>query len=149
MVDTILRKILEHITDQCLICYDVGIPCTARQDCDDPSSLIFPFQEGEIERCKSCDSVFHKHCFKRISSCPCGTRLKTEQEGSSTKGSQNMGNWGILSLDLLGKRADLSKGLVTGFLGKVRSLKSSRNEEEEHEDNNTVILMDSLPMTTL
>ncbi|XP_033516746.1 uncharacterized protein [Nicotiana tomentosiformis] len=149
MVDTVLRKIVEHITDQCLICYDVGIPCTARQDCDDPSSLIFPFQEGEIERCKSCDSVFHKHCFKRISSCPCGTRLKPEQEGNATKGSQNMGNWGILSLDLLRKRADLSKGLVTGFLGKVRSLKSSRNEDEEHEDNNAIILMDSLPMTTL
>lgn len=74
--------------------------------------------------------------------------MKPEQEGNATKGSQNMGNWGILSLDLLGKRADLSKGLVTGLLGKVRSLKSSRNEEE-HEDNNTVILMDSLPMTTL
>jgi hypothetical protein len=44
MVETVSRKILEHITDQCLVCCDVGIPCSARQDCSDPSSLIFPFQ---------------------------------------------------------------------------------------------------------
>ncbi|XP_057442930.1 uncharacterized protein LOC130734499 isoform X2 [Lotus japonicus] len=44
MVETLSRKILEHITDQCLICCDVGDPCSARQDCSDPSSLIFPFQ---------------------------------------------------------------------------------------------------------
>ncbi|KAL6583792.1 hypothetical protein OROMI_003081 [Orobanche minor] len=32
MVETVSRKIQEHITEQCLICYDVGIPCSARQD---------------------------------------------------------------------------------------------------------------------
>ncbi|KAJ0571279.1 hypothetical protein HanHA300_Chr05g0188481 [Helianthus annuus] len=44
MVETISKKIVNHITDECLICYDVGVPCGARQACDDPSSLIFPFQ---------------------------------------------------------------------------------------------------------
>ncbi|KAL9314116.1 hypothetical protein ACSQ67_019568 [Phaseolus vulgaris] len=44
MVETVSRKIMEHITDQCLVCCDVGDPCNARQDCSDPSSLIFPFQ---------------------------------------------------------------------------------------------------------
>ena len=44
MVETISKKIMNHITDECLICYDVGVPCGARQACDDPSSLIFPFQ---------------------------------------------------------------------------------------------------------
>lgn len=44
MVETVLKKILEHITEQCLICCDVGVACGARQDCNDPSSLIFPFQ---------------------------------------------------------------------------------------------------------
>lgn len=44
MVETISKKIVDHITDECLICYDVGVPCGARQACDDPSSLIFPFQ---------------------------------------------------------------------------------------------------------
>lgn len=46
MVETVLRKIVEHITDRCLICCDVGVPCSARQACDTPSSLIFPFQVG-------------------------------------------------------------------------------------------------------
>ncbi|KAM4107337.1 hypothetical protein ACJW30_04G135300 [Castanea mollissima] len=44
MVETVSRKILEHITEQCLICCDVGVPCSARQACNDPSALIFPFQ---------------------------------------------------------------------------------------------------------
>lgn len=44
MVETVSMKILKHITDQCLVCCDVGEPCSARQDCSDPSSLIFPFQ---------------------------------------------------------------------------------------------------------
>ncbi|XP_027338563.1 uncharacterized protein LOC113852475 isoform X2 [Abrus precatorius] len=49
MVETLSRKILEHITDQCLVCCDVGVPCNARQECSDPSSLIFPFQNNYIE----------------------------------------------------------------------------------------------------
>lgn len=44
IVETVQRKILEHITEQCLVCCDVGVPCNARQACDDTSSLIFPFQ---------------------------------------------------------------------------------------------------------
>ncbi|XP_066309006.1 uncharacterized protein [Miscanthus floridulus] len=43
-VQTISNRILEHITEQCLLCYDGGVPCAARQACDDPLSLIFPFQ---------------------------------------------------------------------------------------------------------
>lgn len=46
MVETVLSKIRGHITEQCLICCDVGVPCGARQACNDPSSLIFPFQVG-------------------------------------------------------------------------------------------------------
>lgn len=44
MVENVSRRILEHITEQCLVCCDVGVACGARQACDDPSSLIFPFQ---------------------------------------------------------------------------------------------------------
>ncbi|KAJ8536469.1 hypothetical protein K7X08_034870 [Anisodus acutangulus] len=147
MVETISRKILEHIAEQCLVCCDAGIPCNARQACDDPSSLIFPFQEGEIERCKSCQSVFHRRCFRRISSCPCGTRLKPEQEGNTSRGSQSASGAGDLSLDLTVKRADLSKGLFSGLFSKVRSLKSSEAGEQRPEDKSTVIVMGSLPMT--
>lgn len=44
MLETLSNKILEHIAQQCLVCYDTGVPCAARQVCDDPLSLIFPFQ---------------------------------------------------------------------------------------------------------
>ncbi|MCD7456689.1 hypothetical protein HAX54_032745 [Datura stramonium] len=149
MVETISRKILEHIAEQCLICCDVGIPCNARQACDDPSSLIFPFQEEEIERCKSCQSVFHKHCFRRTSSCPCGTQFKPEQEGNTSRGNQSESSVGDLSLDLPGKKADLSKGLLSRVFSKVRSLKSIEGGEQRPEDKSTVIVMGSLPMTDL
>ncbi|XP_010515132.1 PREDICTED: uncharacterized protein LOC104791032 isoform X2 [Camelina sativa] len=46
IVETVRKKIVEHITEQCLVCCDVGVPCNARQACDDTSSLIFPFQSG-------------------------------------------------------------------------------------------------------
>lgn len=49
MVETVSKKILVHITEQCLICCDVGVPCCARQACDDPSSLIFAFQVSIIQ----------------------------------------------------------------------------------------------------
>ncbi|PHU23744.1 hypothetical protein BC332_08851 [Capsicum chinense] len=150
MVETISRKILEHIAEQCLICCDVGIPCNARQACDDPSSLIFPFQEEEIDRCKSCRSVFHKHCFRRISSCPCGIQFKPEQEGNTSRGNQSENSGGDLSLALPGKKADLStKGLLSRVFSKVRSLKSSEDGEQRPEDKSTVIVMGSLPLTNL
>lgn len=69
---TISNRILEHITEQCLVCYDGGVPCAARQACDDPLSLIFPFQEDEATKCSLCGSIFHKQCFRKISVCPCG-----------------------------------------------------------------------------
>ncbi|KAH0690371.1 hypothetical protein KY290_018609 [Solanum tuberosum] len=149
MVETISRKILEHIAEQCLICCDVGIPCNARQACDDPSSLIFPFQEEEIERCKSCQSVFHKHCFRRTSSCPCGTQFKPELEGNTSRGNQSESSVGNLSLALPGKKADLSKGLFSRVFSKVRSLKSSEGGEQRPEDKSTAIVMGSLPLTNL
>ncbi|KAI4977068.1 hypothetical protein ZWY2020_050675 [Hordeum vulgare] len=71
-VQTVSNRILEHITEQCLVCYDAGIPCAARQACDDPLALIFPFQEDEATRCGSCGSIFHKQCFRKIGVCPCG-----------------------------------------------------------------------------
>ncbi|CAL4963214.1 unnamed protein product [Urochloa decumbens] len=71
-VQTISNRILEHITEQCLVCYDAGVPCAARQACDDPLSVIFPFQEEEATKCGLCGSIFHKQCFRKISVCPCG-----------------------------------------------------------------------------
>ncbi|PHT70092.1 hypothetical protein T459_25196 [Capsicum annuum] len=64
MVETISRKILEHIAEQCLICCDVGIPYNARQTCDDPSYLILPFQDNAVKICMEQD--FHGEWFKEF-----------------------------------------------------------------------------------
>ncbi|CAL9149622.1 uncharacterized protein LOC103974793 isoform X1 [Musa acuminata AAA Group] len=72
MLETVSNKILEHITQQCLVCYDTGVPCAARQICDEPLSLIFPFQEAEAARCNSCGSIFHQPCFVKMICCTCG-----------------------------------------------------------------------------
>ncbi|XP_031091957.1 uncharacterized protein LOC115996721 isoform X2 [Ipomoea triloba] len=149
MVETISRKITEHITEQCLICCDVGVPCNARQHCDDLSSLIFPFQEGEVERCKSCKSVFHKKCFKKISTCPCGTQLNPEPESNATIRNQSITNDGSSTLELSGKRPDSSKGFLSALFPKVKSPRSSGSREQGHKHSDTVILMGSLPSNTL
>ncbi|VFQ95635.1 unnamed protein product [Cuscuta campestris] len=129
MVETISRKITEHIAEQCLICCDVGIPCNARQHCEDLSSLIFPFQEGEIERCKSCKTAFHRNCFKKISDCPCGVQLKPKPERNS----------GIV-------HDNGSKRFLSALFPKVKPSKSSSHSSREQDN---VILMGSLPSNTL
>uniref|UniRef100_A0A2P2NYS1 PX domain-containing protein n=1 Tax=Rhizophora mucronata TaxID=61149 RepID=A0A2P2NYS1_RHIMU len=143
MVESVSRKILEHITEQCLICCDLGIPCSARQACNDPSSLIFPFQEGEIEKCPSCGSVFHKPCFRKLKSCSCGMYMGPDDPMEATnKLSRKASDY------LLGKRS--SPSVLTG--GLLSGLFSSRAKSEKNADNgesDTVILMGSLPSTSL
>lgn len=136
MVETVLKKIVEHITDQCLVCCDVGVPCNARQACNDPSSLIFPFQEGDVERCPSCESVFHKLCFKKLTDCHCGAHLRDDD---ATMGLAKR-------VDLIGK--GLSSGLNVGFLSGLFT-KAKPEKLGEHKDNDNVILMGSLPSTSL
>ncbi|XP_061336670.1 uncharacterized protein LOC133283774 [Gastrolobium bilobum] len=146
MVETVSRKILEHITDQCLICCDVGLPCSARQDCSDPSSLIFPFQEDDIERCKACQLVFHKRCFRKVTDCPCGAQLRLNETRSLTnRASQRGGGETRGTLDLLGK--GLSSGLSPRFLSGLFT-KEKLEKTREHKDEN-IILMGSLPSTSL
>ncbi|KAL3512814.1 hypothetical protein ACH5RR_025531 [Cinchona calisaya] len=149
IVETVSKKIQEHITEQCLICCDTGIPCNARQACNDPSSLIFPFQEGEVERCRSCDSVFHRHCFRRIVTCPCGARLKPEEDKGITAGIGHGFASDVLStLKSTRKAADASPGFLSGLFSKTMP-QSSLGHIEGPKDSNTVILMGSLPSTSL
>ncbi|KAM4107339.1 hypothetical protein ACJW30_04G135300 [Castanea mollissima] len=137
MVETVSRKILEHITEQCLICCDVGVPCSARQACNDPSALIFPFQEGEVEKCRSCEALFHKACFRKIINCPCGAQLKPEER-------VNNGAGGGVNRTL-GRRSGsgLSVGLLSGLFTRAKP------EKTEPKDGDNVILMGSLPSTSL
>lgn len=146
MVETVSKKILVHITEQCLICCDVGVPCCARQACDDPSSLIFAFQEGEVERCKSCEAVFHKPCFKKLTCCSCGASLGVETAVNSIiRASHNANAEANGPLNLLGNRAatGLSIGLLSGLFSKPKP------DRTENRDSNNVILMGSLPSTSI
>lgn len=140
MVDTISRKILEHITEQCLVCCDVGVPCNARQACTDPSALIFPFQEVETERCRSCKSVFHKHCFRKIRTCPCGESLELNGE----KG--RLGDRVTSTLDLFGRKSGSNSTM--GFLSGLFA-KGNYENFWGPKDDDTVISMGSLPSTSL
>ncbi|XAR72616.1 hypothetical protein NMG60_11019322 [Bertholletia excelsa] len=147
VVETVSRKILQHITEQCLVCCDVGIPCNARQTCHDPSSLIFPFQEAEIERCKACKSAFHKPCFRKMIECPCGEPLNQEmRRGSSADVNPMVDGKSGGTLDLPGRKLDSTStmGLLSGLFTKARQDKSWW-----HKDSDTVILMGSLPSTSL
>uniref|UniRef100_A0A6N2LB75 FHA domain-containing protein n=1 Tax=Salix viminalis TaxID=40686 RepID=A0A6N2LB75_SALVM len=131
MVETVSRKILEHITEQCLICCDVGVPCGARQACNDPSSLIFPFQEVESERCAS---QINKACFRKLTNCSCGTRLAADQVMESTdKLSRKASGF------LLGRRSDssLHLGLLSGLLSKAHPEKVLKLDVDYHLSQNS------------
>lgn len=140
-VENVSSKILEHITEQCLVCYDSGIPCAARQDCDDPTSLIFPFQEAEAEKCIACGSLFHKPCFvKLIGCCPCG---KSKDGGRRPV-------TGPIDLEEVSDRSTVPSGSThsTGLLSEIIS-KARPDKMWRPKDSSPVILMGSLPSTSL
>ncbi|XP_051123170.1 uncharacterized protein LOC127246034 [Andrographis paniculata] len=146
MVESVSRKILEHITEQCLVCYDSGIPCNARKDCDNPLSLIFPFQARECKKCRSCKSIFHKDCFKKIASCPCGARFKQEKvkqtvgEGAHCNSNQ---------LEQTVAESDNGNGFLAGLFAKVMPGRSQAVRKQELRGSDNIILMGSLPNMTL
>ncbi|XP_042379099.1 uncharacterized protein LOC121971752 [Zingiber officinale] len=141
MLETLSNKILEHIAQQCLVCYDTGVPCAARQVCDDPLSLIFPFQEAEATKCKSCGSIFHKPCFIKIVICPCSKPSDTSRN---------------LSIQGHGNTEKLSDGSVEPSYSSSASnllpniiLKAASDKIWKPRNKSPVILMDSLPNTSL
>ncbi|KAL5544184.1 hypothetical protein UlMin_007968 [Ulmus minor] len=149
MVETILKKIVEHITEQCLVCCDVGIPCSARQACNDPSALIFPFQEGDVEKCSSCESIFHKHCYKKLTNCPCGAQLQDDVTLGITTKRLSRGSSPETSgaLEFLGQ--GLGSGLQVSFLSKLFPKTKPEKKSENKDSDNNVILMGSMPSSSL
>ncbi|KAL1222120.1 hypothetical protein V5N11_009354 [Cardamine amara subsp. amara] len=127
IMETVRRIIVEHITEQCLVCCDVGVPCCARQACDDTSSLIFPFQEDEVNKCRACSSVFHKRCFSRLSNCHCGAQLNPNKSSRELQVSEKKSD----SVSVLPLR------FLSGLFGKT------------NKDKETTILMGSLPTNDL
>lgn len=141
MVETVSRKVHEHITEQCLVCYDVGVPCNARQACNNPMSLIFPFQEEEIEKCRSCESIFHKNCFKTTVSCPCGAHFKQEDPKQSAGEGIRVAKG---NLNLLGGTTESGSGFISGLFSKLTPKISQNLGKNEPKDADNVILMGSL-----
>ncbi|KAG9449864.1 hypothetical protein H6P81_009829 [Aristolochia fimbriata] len=147
LVENVSRKILEHITQQCLVCCDVGIACGARQACEDPSSFIFPFQEDEIKRCSSCNTVFHKPCYEKLAGCPCakpaGSDLQASLQEKMPQGMKNMPNG---SLDMTVENPDSNTN--TGFFSNLLSM-AKREMSWRNRNSTPVILMGSLPSNSL
>ncbi|XP_043704025.1 uncharacterized protein LOC122654114 [Telopea speciosissima] len=148
MVENVSKTISEHITEQCLICCDVGVPCGAGQACEDPSSLIFPFQEAKVEKCRSCESAFHKTCFRKLRSCRCGADLEVEHHGGSThavrcKAGDEVD--GALGLSARKSNTGSTMRFLTGLFSRGGSEKTLLGPR----DNNAVIVMGSLPSNYL
>ncbi|XP_042498691.1 uncharacterized protein LOC122077024 [Macadamia integrifolia] len=146
MAENVSKKISDHITEQCLICCDVGVPCAAGQACEDPSSLIFPFQEAEVEKCRSCESTFHKNCFRKLRTCRCGAEV--EHHGSSTDAIRcKPGDEvdGVLGLSAMKSNTSSTMRFLTGLFSRVGSEKTLLDPG----DNNAVIVMGSLPSNYL
>lgn len=84
LMETLCQKIYVHITQQCSICREVGELCGAHLKCEKRSSLIFPFQDGEVMRCESCGSVFHRSCFRKSGGCPCSLSDHTNDDHATS-----------------------------------------------------------------
>ncbi|KAJ0985770.1 hypothetical protein J5N97_004126 [Dioscorea zingiberensis] len=147
IVETISSKIFEHITQQCLVCCDAGVPCAARQSCDDPTSFIFPFQQDdEAVTCLSCGSLFHKACFSKLKGCSCGKSSRTDSREDSTEQMTINGNGKEFDglLDRFVRPSDALSGMFSNLFSKARPDKMLQSKSSS-----PVILMGSLPSTSL
>lgn len=95
-------------------------------------------QEGEVERCKSCELVYHKACFKKMDTCPCGVHLGARSIRSTNDVSAPPNN-----LVQQGTESKSSIGFLSGLLSKASSSKFWG-----HKENDTVIPMGSLPSSS-
>ncbi|XP_020105614.1 uncharacterized protein LOC109722139 [Ananas comosus] len=148
MMETISNRIFEHITQQCLECYDAGVPCNARQACNDPSSLIFPFQEAEAAKCGSCGSIFHKPCYEKLRGCPCvkSTPIINRRMGPTVEVNHGASIKSDRGSDepIHPPPSSSTSGFFSGIFSKVRQMKYGNAENAP-----TVILMGSLPSTSM
>ncbi|XP_020584455.1 uncharacterized protein LOC110027394 [Phalaenopsis equestris] len=147
MVENISNLILEHITQQCLVCYDSGVPCAARQACYDPSSLIFPFQEAEAEKCNSCGSIFHKACFIDLLGCPCSNHSAISKRYSPTESITRESQREPVGFSERSIQPVLSNSTTGFFSNLLTRIKSDKLWKPKN--SSTVILMGSLPSSSL
>ncbi|MQL96585.1 hypothetical protein Taro_029265 [Colocasia esculenta] len=144
LVKTIQIKILDHIAQHCLICYDSGVSCAARQACEDPSSLIFPFQEDEAVRCGSCHLLFHQPCAAKMGGCQCGKLAPVDGKLPAQQRSESgIELNGFVDSPTQSSDAKTLAGIFSDLMSKAtpEKLWKPRNS-------NPVILMGSLPGAT-
>lgn len=99
-------------------------------------------QEEEVEKCSSCKKmVFHKNCFKKVASCPCGARFKPEETKRSCDGV-------VSHLSSPGGLAEPSR-LLSGLFSMVMPRRSLIARKPESETVGNIIPMGSLPTTSL
>lgn len=99
-------------------------------------------QEGEVERCKSCELVYHKACFKKIATCPCGVDLGARSMRSSNASSNEVQ---VAPNNLIRHTESTSSlGFLSGLL-----LKANPARLWGPKDHDTVISMGSLPNSSL
>ncbi|KAI3931312.1 hypothetical protein MKX01_040229 [Papaver californicum] len=157
--ETVFSKMLQHITQQCLTCRDTGVPCGARQACEDTSSLIFPFQVSIFWRfngtsltrqsiiciVSSCESVFHKPCFKKLDGCLCGAKsTKTTCSMDQLKFETNIEMGRSLVVSARTPDSDTPVGFLSSLFSRTTS-----DKIWGHKKSRPVILMDYLPSTSL
>ncbi|KAI4326719.1 hypothetical protein MLD38_032003 [Melastoma candidum] len=147
MLETVSKKIREHVMERCLVCCDVGVPCAAKQACTDPSSLIFPFQENEVEKCRHCQALYHQKCFDALGKCPCRLEISAPEVGGSFKrnngGSANEAS-GIRNLQSRRSGSPLLSEIFPAPFPKSKSVKVKHSRERD-----TLLRMGSLPSTYL
>lgn len=103
-------------------------------------------QEGETKKCRTCASVFHKNCFKKLAACPCGVRFKLEMTPrSSDEGTRSVDS----NLNVVGGTVESSTGLLSGLFSKVMPSRAQVPKMQVPEGFNNVISMGSLPNTSL
>ncbi|KAJ4802305.1 hypothetical protein LUZ62_014871 [Rhynchospora pubera] len=140
MVERLHKKIEEHITQQCLVCYDAGVPCAARNSCHNPFSLIFPFQETEAQKCSSCGSIYHADCFMMLNGCACKKTGVTNSDKRVGPAHQSDG----LMNGLVNKLSVPSSQSTSGFFSDIIS-KATSDKIWKPRNRSPVILMGSLP----
>lgn len=68
----------QHVLS-CILCCQKGFICELCKS----SQIIYPFDTESVHRCNSCQSIYHKSCFKSIQdsdSCPRCKRLKARRK---------------------------------------------------------------------
>lgn len=98
-------------------------------------------EEQEIQRCKSCKSVFHKDCFSKLKECPCGTVFK-EIDPTRSRAKLRLGNTGNETGSSSAKLFDVKSPVE--FISSL-FLMSRQEKIKEQKDGGNVILMGSLP----